>query len=67
MPRTPAQPISIDTATARAIWLRAQRLDMRAPFGEGGSIWLAVVNVLAWASVFVAGAAWRMSRDTQRV
>jgi ABC-2 type transport system permease protein len=39
----------------------------RAPFGEGGSIWLAVVNVLAWASVFVAGAAWRMSRDTQRV
>jgi uncharacterized protein YcaQ len=35
MPRTPAQPISIDTATARAIWFRAQRLDMREPFGEG--------------------------------
>lgn len=39
----------------------------RAPFGEDGSIWLAVVNVLAWAGIFVAGAAWRMSRDTKRV
>jgi ABC-2 type transport system permease protein len=39
----------------------------RAPFGDDGSIGLAVVNVLAWAAVFVAGAAWRMSRDTQRV
>lgn len=39
----------------------------RAPFGEDGSVWLALVNVLAWAAIFVAGAAWRMSRDTQRV
>ncbi|MET0447816.1 MAG: ABC transporter permease [Aeromicrobium sp.] len=40
----------------------------RAPFGEGGaSLGLAVLNIAAWAAVFVAGAAWRMSRDTQRV
>ena len=39
----------------------------RAPFGDDGSIALAIVNVLVWASVFVLGAAWRMSRDTQRV
>jgi ABC-2 type transport system permease protein len=40
----------------------------RAPFGDDdGSIALAIVNIVAWATVFVAGAAWRMSRDTQRV
>ena len=39
----------------------------RAPFGEDGSIALAVVNSAAWAAVFVVGAAWRMSKDTQRV
>lgn len=35
MLRKPADPISIDNRTARQIWLRAQRLDVRAPFGEG--------------------------------
>ena len=30
-----AAPISISNTTARRIWLRAQRLDTRAPFGEG--------------------------------
>jgi ABC-2 type transport system permease protein len=29
--------------------------------------WFAVVNAVAWFAVFVAGAAWRMSRDTARV
>jgi ABC-2 type transport system permease protein len=29
--------------------------------------WYAVVNAVAWLAVFVAGAAWRMSRDTARV
>ncbi|SDR81519.1 ABC-2 type transport system permease protein [Nocardioides scoriae] len=29
--------------------------------------WYAVVNALGWLAVFVAGAAWRMSRDTARV
>jgi ABC-2 type transport system permease protein len=29
--------------------------------------WYAVVNVLVWFGLFVAGAAWRMSKDTARV
>ncbi|WGX98948.1 ABC transporter permease [Nocardioides sp. L-11A] len=29
--------------------------------------WYAVVNAVAWFALFVAGAAWRMSRDTARV
>lgn len=29
--------------------------------------WYAVLNTLAWLGVFVAGAAWRMSKDTARV
>lgn len=39
----------------------------RAPIGGDGSLSLAVLNVVAWAVVFVAGAAWRMSKDTVRV
>lgn len=39
----------------------------RAPFGDDGSVALAIVNVLVWAAVFVGGAAWRMGKDTQRV
>ena len=29
--------------------------------------WTAVVNAIAWLAIFVAGAAWRMSKDTGRV
>lgn len=29
--------------------------------------WFAVVNALAWFGLFVVGAAWRMSKDTERV
>jgi ABC-2 type transport system permease protein len=29
--------------------------------------WYAVVNAVAWFVIFVAGAAWRMSKDTARV
>jgi ABC-2 type transport system permease protein len=29
--------------------------------------WYAVVNALGWLTIFVAGAAWRMSKDTARV
>jgi ABC-2 type transport system permease protein len=39
----------------------------RAPFGEDGGLTLAVINVVAWTAIFVAGSAWRMSKDTQRV
>lgn len=35
MPSIPTAPVSISTSAARRIWLRAQRLDERAPFGEG--------------------------------
>jgi ABC-2 type transport system permease protein len=37
----------------------------RAPL-TGDLPWYAVVNAVAWLAVFVAGAAWRMSRDTAR-
>ena len=33
--KKPAAPIAISNALARRIWLRAQRLDARAPFGDG--------------------------------
>jgi ABC-2 type transport system permease protein len=29
--------------------------------------WYAVVNAVGWFVIFVAGAAWRMSKDTARV
>jgi len=38
----------------------------RAPL-TGELPWYAVVNAVVWLAIFVAGAAWRMSRDTARV
>jgi ABC-2 type transport system permease protein len=38
----------------------------RAPL-TGDLHWYGVVNAVAWFAVFVAGAAWRMSKDTARV
>jgi ABC-2 type transport system permease protein len=38
----------------------------RAPL-TGDLPWYAVVNALGWLTVFVIGAAWRMSKDTARV
>ncbi|HEX5562260.1 MAG TPA: ABC transporter permease [Nocardioidaceae bacterium] len=38
----------------------------RAPL-TGELPWYAVLNAVAWMAVFVAGAAWRMSKDTARV
>ena len=35
MPRAPAKPVPLSNALARRIWLRAQRLDTRNPFGNG--------------------------------
>ena len=35
MPPAPAKPVPLSTASARRIWLHAQRLDERSPFGEG--------------------------------
>ncbi|GAB2475549.1 ABC transporter permease [Xylanimonas ulmi] len=39
---------------------------VRWPLG-GDFSWVAVVNVVGWAAVFGAGAAWRFRRDTARV
>jgi ABC-2 type transport system permease protein len=38
----------------------------RAPL-TGDLPWYAVVNAVVWLGIFVAGAAWRMSKDTARV
>jgi len=38
----------------------------RAPL-TGELPWYALVNVVVWLALFVAGAAWRMSKDTARV
>jgi ABC-2 type transport system permease protein len=38
----------------------------RAPL-TGDLPWYAVLNAVAWFAIFVAGAAWRMSKDTARV
>ena len=38
----------------------------RAPL-TGELPWYAVVNAVGWLTVFVLGAAWRMSKDTARV
>jgi uncharacterized protein YcaQ len=35
MPRSAPEPLTIPKSRARAIWLRAQRLDTNAPFGDG--------------------------------
>ena len=38
----------------------------RAPL-TGDLPWYAVLNAVVWLAIFVAGAAWRMSKDTARV
>jgi len=64
--------IPIDDHTS-VIWHIAQWSPMfgvaeitRAPL-TGELPWYAVVNALGWLTVFVLGAAWRMSKDTSRV
>ena len=61
------------TDHSSVIWHVAQWTPMfgvaevtRAPL-TGELPWYALVNALGWLAVFVAGAAWRMSRDTARV
>lgn len=39
----------------------------RWPLVHDGSLWVAVLNVVAWTAVFAAGAAWRFRKDTARV
>lgn len=45
----PAYPV--DAARARAIWLRAQRLDSDAPFGKGPAATLAAIEQLGYVQI----------------
>ncbi|WGS19581.1 MULTISPECIES: crosslink repair DNA glycosylase YcaQ family protein [unclassified Bradyrhizobium] len=50
MPRATV-PLPLSNADARRIWLRAQRLDTRAPFGEGASAVAAAVDHLGYVQI----------------
>jgi ABC-2 type transport system permease protein len=39
----------------------------RYPLTHDGNLWVAVLNVVVWTSVFAFGAMWRFRRDTARV
>src|SRR6202162_455629 len=45
------QPLSLNKAAARRIWLRAQRLDSCAPFGEGPQATAAAVEHLGYVQI----------------
>lgn len=51
MPRLQTQPISVDRIAARRIWLRAQRLDERAPFGAGPEAVARAVQHLGYVQI----------------
>jgi uncharacterized protein len=45
------KPISLGKAAARSIWLRAQRLDSEAPFGEGPQATAAAIDHLGYVQI----------------
>jgi uncharacterized protein YcaQ len=47
----PAKAVSLTKAEARRIWLRAQRLDVTAPFGEGPAATAAAVEHLGYVQI----------------
>jgi uncharacterized protein YcaQ len=51
MSRTAATPLTLDPSLARRIWLRAQRLDTRAPFGDGPQATQAAVEHLGYVQI----------------
>lgn len=51
MPRRPPKPLSISPSQARRIWLRAQRLDTLAPFGDGPEATPAAVDHLGYVQI----------------
>lgn len=51
MPRTPAAPLALPITTARRIWLRAQRLDTQAPFGDGADAVASAVAHLGYVQI----------------
>ncbi|GAU80506.1 winged helix-turn-helix domain-containing protein [Bosea sp. BIWAKO-01] len=51
MPRRPPKPLSISPSQARRTWLRAQRLDTLAPFGDGAQATPAAVDHLGYVQI----------------
>ncbi len=47
----PGKPVTIDPRAARAAWLRAQRLDEAAPFGEGAEAVRRAVDHLGYVQI----------------
>lgn len=45
------RPVTLSRATARRIWLHAQRLDTRAPFGSGPAATLAAIEHLGYVQI----------------
>jgi len=51
MPRTAATPHTLTASQARRLWLRAQRLDVPAPFGSGAAATRAAVEHLGYVQI----------------
>jgi uncharacterized protein YcaQ len=51
MPRPAQAPVALSRSKARRIWLRAQRLDERAPFGAGPEATRAAVEHLGYVQI----------------
>jgi uncharacterized protein YcaQ len=51
MSRASAKPIAVDNKHARHVWLRAQRLDVREPFGAGSQAVAEAVNQLGYVQI----------------
>ncbi|MEO8667538.1 MAG: crosslink repair DNA glycosylase YcaQ family protein [Bauldia sp.] len=51
MPRKSLQPYKLSKAEAKAIWLRAQRLDTVAPFGDGPEATPAAIEHLGYVQI----------------
>src|SRR5271157_6135717 len=51
MPKPPGKSITLSKATARHIWLRAQKLDTRAPFGGGAEATRRAIEHLGYVQI----------------
>ncbi len=51
MPRAAAKPVAVDNKHARHVWLRAQRLDRREPFGSGPQAVAEAVSQLGYVQI----------------
>ncbi len=51
MPKPPGKPIPLSKAAARRIWLRAQKLDTRTPFGGGAEATRRAIEHLGYVQI----------------